>query len=67
MESFDLMLCQVFARWQGGIRRPALVERRATVRISVVGVTGTRCGIVIDFGCICLAPPCLPGGCVPQG
>ena len=47
-ELFELMLCQAFAGRQRGIRRTG-VERRATVRISVVGMTGAGCGFVFDL------------------
>jgi hypothetical protein len=43
------MLCQVFAGRQRAFVGRRGVERRATVRISVVGVTGARCGFVIDW------------------
>ena len=46
-ELFELMLCQVFT-----VRRrhsSAGVERRAIVRISVVGVTSARYAFVIDL------------------
>ena len=49
-ELFELVLCQVFR----GSATAAFVGRRgvewrATVRISVVGVTSARCGFVIDL------------------
>jgi hypothetical protein len=43
------MLCQAFAVGSAAFVGRRGVERRATVRISVVGMTGTRCGFVIDF------------------
>jgi len=45
-ELFELMLCQVFAGSAFVGRRG--VEWRATVRISVVGMTGAGCGFVFD-------------------
>jgi hypothetical protein len=50
------MLCQVFAGRQRAFVGRRGVERRATVRISVVGVSGARCGFVIDWWAFPRAP-----------
>jgi hypothetical protein len=48
-ELFELMLCQVFAGSQGGIRRPARCRMARNCSYLVVGVTSARYGFVIDL------------------
>ena len=48
-ELFELMLCQVPAGSRAAFVGRRGVEWRATVRISVVGVTSARGGLVIDL------------------
>jgi len=48
-ELFELMLCQVLAGSRAAFVGRRGVEWRATVRISVVGMTGARYGFVIEL------------------
>ena len=48
-ELFELMLCQVLARSRAAFVGRRGLEGRATVRISVVGMTGAGFGFVIDL------------------
>jgi hypothetical protein len=48
-ELFELMFCQVLAGSRAAFVGRRGVDRRAAVRISVVGMTSARYGFVIDL------------------